>query len=363
METLRFRILPLVQVSPDLTPVNVLQIQSLCEKGLDECPPEDRAAAWLVLSGTLPPHPEEWPSLRVSRRIEYHSFVSEFSISEYEKKILPDCTEGCDFGVPDRPLMDIIHGDVIRTSHHLAFLPNPDTDVEISGEESDQYLRPFHTQMRRIERILYVFACVNPTLSYLQGFNELVCVLFYAYSCAIAFFNRDYDEVEAFVFYTFQQMISVTKLQELFTTQDKSSLIHRRLAVFMEILRVHLPGDAKIITGFDIHPLCFCFRWLNLLFAQEHMMPNLVLIWDALFAHFDEFIEYASYLAVAHIKMIEKFLKADDYLATLTALQRTNVNDVKQLLAWGSTFWAKDHKEAKRPSLGGLLKKFVVGEK
>jgi hypothetical protein len=97
----------------------------------------------------------------------------------------------------------------------------------------------------------------------------------------------------------------------------------------------------------DIHPLCFCFRWLNLLFAQEHMVPNLVLIWDALFAHFSEFVEYACYIAVAHVKMIETLLSEEDYLQTITSLQRATVNDVKQLLSWGSAFWAQDHRPKK----------------
>jgi hypothetical protein len=355
-----FLILPLVQVTPDFTAINIPQIQALCERGLDECPAEDRAISWLLLSSTFPPHPEEWPTFRLSRMTEYLSFVREFSIENYEIKIFPDSTDFCDFGVPDQPLMDLIHGDIIRTSHHLAFLPKPDLNIE--SDDPEQSLLPFHSQMRRIERILYIFARVNPTLSYLQGFNELVTVLFYAYSSAIPFFNNDMSEVETFVFYTFQQMLSMTKLQELFTTQDKSSLIHHRLAVFMQILRAHLPLAAKIIEGHGIHPLCFCFRWLNLLFAQEHMMPNLVVIWDALFAHFDEFVEYASYLAVAHVKMIEGYLSEEDYLKTITSLQKATVNNVKELLAWGSEFWGKDHGETKLSTLGGFFRKLVHRE-
>jgi hypothetical protein len=357
---LDFRILPLVQVTADLAPIDISQIHSLCERGLDECPPEDRAVAWLLLSGTFPLHPEEWPALRASRRDEYRSFVSEFSMTDYENRVLPNATEGALFEALDGRLMEVIHGDIVRTAHHIAFFPAPDHEIQL--DDPDPSLLPFHTQMRRLERILYIFAQVNRTLSYLQGFNELVSVLFYAYSSALNFFNGDWFEVETFVFYTFQQMISVTKLQELFTTQDKSSFIHRRLAAFMAILKVHLPPIAKIIEGHNIHPLCFCFRWLNLLFAQEHMVPSLVLIWDALFAHFEEFVEYASYIAVAHVKMIESWMSEDDYLQTMTALQKAKVDDIKQLLNWGSIFWAKDHMEHRPVTLGVFLRKFVRKE-
>jgi hypothetical protein len=111
------------------------------------------------------------------------------------------------------------------------------------------------------------------------------------------------------------------------------------------LLKAHLPELAKIITGHEIHPLCFGFRWLNLLFAQDYQLPNLVIVWDALFGHFGELLEFACYVAVAHVKMMEKKLKADDYIRTITALQREPIDDVKGLLRWANQFWERDHRK------------------
>lgn len=195
----------------------------MCSRGLDECAPEDRVVAWLVLCGVLPHQPEEWTSFKAEKMAEYADFVDLLKIRDFEQKIYPNYSDNVDFNLPDQYLMELIHGDVVRTQHHIVFLPNPDTEIDTEDDESR--MLPFHNQMRRIERILYVFAKMNPTLSYMQGFNEICTVLFFAYSSALNYFNNDMNEVETFVFFTFQQIFAVTQLQELFTTQDRSSLI------------------------------------------------------------------------------------------------------------------------------------------
>ncbi|KAH0785473.1 TBC1 domain protein [Histomonas meleagridis] len=344
-QALDFLILPLVQSTSEQDPINVELIQSICSKGLDECPPEDRVIAWLVLSGIYPKQPEDWPDVKTMRIAQYKDFISLFEMEGYEKRIIPNTTDLFDYGIPKSDLMEIIHGDVIRTSHHIIFLPYPDRTIK--SEDPEDILLPYHEQMRRLERILYIFACVNPTLSYVQGFNEICCVIYYAFSLGLPYFAGDFLAMEAFVFYTFQQLFAVTQISELFTTQDKSSLIHNQMKLFMEVLKRHLPNVANIINGLGIHPLCFCYRWLNLMFAQDYLMPNLLMIWDALFAHFNELIDYEKYVSVAQMKMIKNQIDNNDYVGTITALQRIEIEDVKLLLVYANQYWNEDHQEKK----------------
>ena len=342
-ENLHFYILPLVQVTADHDTIDLQQIKNLCSHGLDSCPPEDRAIAWLVLSHIFPPSPEDWTKIRQTTREQYLDYIDMVHMNGFEN-IIVDCTaDTIDFpGIDNPDLLNLIHVDVLRTPHHITFLPFADNTVKITKEE-DQLL-PYHTQMRRIERILYVFASMNRTVSYLQGFNELATVLYYAFSMALPYFSNDYNEMEAFVFASFQALYSSTKLSELYTTQDRSSLIHGRMAEFMKILERHLPKNANIIKNHNINPLLFCFRWINLLFAQEYMMPQLTLIWDALFSHFDDLVDYATYIACAHVKMIESGLDAEDYIKTMTTLQKSHVENVNALLDYAKKFWDADHK-------------------
>ncbi|OHS97768.1 TBC1 domain protein [Tritrichomonas foetus] len=351
-----FCILPLVQVTPDQKKINMPQIKYLCSKGLDSCPPEDRAIAWLVLSHILPESPEDWQATRSTTISQYKDYVEMLNMKNFEDVIVPCNSDTIDFPPADNPdLLNLIHVDVLRTPHHIRFLPFPDNSMEVHSEE--EILMPFHNQMRRIERILYVFASLNRTVSYLQGFNELATVLYYAFSMALPYFSNDLNEMEAFVFAAFQALLGSTKLSELYTTQDRSSLIHARMNEFMRILERHNPNAAKIIHGHQIHPLCFCFRWMNLLFAQEYLMPALTLIWDALFSHFDELVDYAGYIACAHVKMIESGIDAEDYVKTLTTLQKKEVENVISLLAHAKRYWDEDHKE--KISIFNKLKQMI----
>jgi hypothetical protein len=326
-----FKILPLAQVHADGSPIDVSAIREICEHGLDDCPPEDRAIAWLVLSGIFPPYPEHWESLRQRRKSEYFAFVAEFSLSDFHLNGTPN-------NAPNQKMMEHIHIDIIRSVHHIVFLPATDPP----GEPADK-LAPYLTQVRRLERMLYVFGSVVSTFAYLQGFNELICVAYCVLAQACPFFRGDDDEIEALTFFLFQELFAVTQLQELFNTQEDSTLIHRRLGLFMQLLKVHLPQSAAVLDQHQIHPLFFCFKWLPLLFAQDYDMPRLVLIWDALFAHFKELIEYAMYVAVAQVKMVEKRITLTDYKGTLTALQKLEIHDVPALLVIASQFWKKDH--------------------
>jgi hypothetical protein len=337
-------------MNPDGSPPDIALIERLCAMGLDDCPPEDRATAWLLLSGVFPPTPQTWPSLKQSLHREYVGFVHAFGLDGFESKMFANTADAGPFDVAHPTVMEAIHGDIIRTSHHFIFFPDPDPDVERTGPED--VLTSYHVHMRRIERVLYVFAQLNPALSYLQGFNELASVLYYVFLSACPLFDRNPECAEAFVFFAFHELLATTKIHELFTTQDRSSLIHNRLKLFMGILKTHVPHAYDVIQAHEIHPLCFCFKWLNLLFAQEYDIPDLVLIWDALFAHFDHLVEYATYIAVARVKMLDATLVKDDYLATINALQRDQVGDIKLLLKVGDVYWAKDHTRQKKGIFG-----------
>lgn len=349
-----FYILPLVQYNPDHPEIEISKIQNVCVGGLGSCPPEDRAIAWLVLSHIFPLNPEKWTSARSGNRELYLEYVDMFNLSGYENENYAFDTSTTFFreGI-DNKLMELIHVDVLRTYHHIHILPFPDNTVKVTSEET--VLGPFHNQMRRIERVLYLFASLNRTVSYLQGFNEIAAVFYYTFSSSLPYFSNDFEEMESFVFTSLQTLFGSTKFGELYTLQDRSSIIHHRMTFFVNVLQNHFPEAYKIIMKHNIHPLCFCFRWMSLLFAQEYLIPDLLLIWDALYAHFDELVDYATYIAVAHVKMLESEISIDDYIATMTALTKGKVDNVPKLLNIAKQYWDEDH----NTSIFGKFKKMV----
>ena len=347
-----FVIIPLIQATSEDSVIDVEKIKEHCARGLDSSRPEDRAAAWLVLSHIFPLNPLSIPDLRKKNKQSYLEYVEIFNMKGYENEIYSLNGEVTMFreGI-DNELMSLIYIDVLRTPHHLQFLPFQDNNIEITSPED--ILAPFHQQMRRIERVLYIFAKCNSTVSYLQGMNEIATVLYYVFSMSLAFFSNDHDEMESFVFTEFQTLYGSTKLSEMYLLQDRSSIIQGRMNDFMLLLEKHFPKGAKIVSTHNIHPLCYCFKWLSLLFSQEYHIPQLVLIWDALFAHFDSLLEYATYVAVAQVKMLEKKLDIEDYIVTMNALAKENVEEVGKLLQIANNFWLEDHPSEK----GQLLTK------
>ena len=354
---LKFKILPLVQVDPDNDTFDINKIRQICSHGLDECEPDDRAVAWIVLSYVFPNTPKEWNKIRAQNLETYKQFISYFDLVDFENRDIHNDNSITDFGLKNNRLMEIIHGDVIRASHHIQFFPYPDPNVEIEKEED--ILNPYHIHMRRLERILYIFGSLNPTKSYMQGFHELCSVFYYVYSQALPYFNNDWLEVETTVFYSFQQLFTHTSLNELYTTQDKSSLIHKSLSHFMDLLKIHNLNAYNIIMIHRIDPLFFAFRWFNLLFSQEYDIPNLIRLWDSLFAYFDNLIDFAMYLGVARVDMLSDRISQDDYIQTMMTLQKVPVDNVMEMLRKANQFWEEDHPIEKTPFEKNPLEKIL----
>ncbi|KAK8897195.1 hypothetical protein M9Y10_015131 [Tritrichomonas musculus] len=339
-----FVILPLIQATAEDSKIDVEKIQHLCSCGLDSSRPEDRAVAWLVLSHIFKTDPFSVPQIRSKNKESYLEYIKILNMEGYENEIFPLDAEVTKFreGI-DNELMSLIYIDVLRTPHHIHFLPFQDTSVEITSTTDN--LAPFHQQMRRIERILYIFAKLNSTVSYLQGMNEIATVLYYVFSMAIAFFSNDHDEMESFVFTMFQTLHGSTKLSEMYLLQERSTILQSRMNQFMDVLGKHFPKGANIITTHNIPPFVFCYKWLLCLFSQDYLIPKLVLVWDALFAHFDELLEYATYVAVAKVKLLENELDLEDYIKSMTTLNKGVAENVEELLRVADRYWLEDHSE------------------
>ena len=123
MDVVEFRVLPLVQMKEDRSPIDLEPIRELSLEGLSSLPPEDRLISWAILTGFLPRQAEDWNDYRHSVISEYKNFIREFGVEGYEKKIFPNTTRVIDFGVPNNRIMEIIHSDVVRTGHNIVYLP------------------------------------------------------------------------------------------------------------------------------------------------------------------------------------------------------------------------------------------------
>lgn len=337
---LQFKILPLVQPTGNKGKVDEPKIRALCAEGLSECPPEDRCIAWLVLLGVYPSDPLTWKEVRDDLFKTYRDFCDLFGVADWHTKHFKANVQKKALEVKDCSKMHVIHNDIVRTGRHIFFLP--------PGEVVEPYetacLAPFAEHMRRLERILYIFSECNRTLSYMQGFNELLPVLYYVNYQAPQLFDDDPLMIEAISFACLQQLLTTTEINVLYTTQDQSSLILYKMQVFQDILKKHSPESFETLQKLNIQPLLYSFRWFNLLFAQEYELPVLLIIWDTLLAHHDNLLEYAFYFGVASIMSKSDFLDVHDFAKTLTNLQNLKVSNVFVTIKRAKEMYQEDHK-------------------
>ena len=353
---LEFRIMPLVQPSPTNDPVDKELIRKICENGLSECPDEDRCFAWLVLLNVFPRYAVEWPD-RLSDMIKkYHDFVSDYGVSDWTEKTFPSIVRADNMSVSQPKLMLTIYSDIARSGRQFFFFPA----IEPPNDAPDDKLSFFIPHIRRLERILYIFAMLNPSLSYMQGFNELVSPLYFVMVKARQVFDDDLDSVEAVSFHCLQQLITGTSIQEFYIVQDESSLIYHKMDMFKKLLDETIPDIAKIFNNLNIHPLQYAYKSLNLLFAQDNPMPTTLIIWDALLAHIEDLMDYASFVEISRIIEVQHLISPDNFPETIRAIQNINVSNIYVVLKRANQLYKKE----KEPSVSKILKKvFTIKKK
>lgn len=204
--------------------LNLLKRVSL--SGLDDLPPLDRCLSWLCLSKTLPLDTTKWDSTINNCLDSYIKYTEFLGVSDF----LLDS-----FQIPDpqmRQLFKEIHTDVMRTAHHIKFLPYP------NGEKNDSNIFDVFSQhIKRAERILFVFASLNAEMGYMQGFNELIIPVFYVFLSAVSDFQFNWNIAEALSFYLFQAMVTATSLHALYSTSDVHQISINKIEQFSQILK------------------------------------------------------------------------------------------------------------------------------
>lgn len=334
----RFSIFPLCQPTYEGELVDVEKIRAICSNTLSENPPEDRALAWLNMLQVYPRNPVNWAQTQEQALSLYQIFIQEYGLENWHQRVFPPYVKKEAFKVENNALMNVIHGDIVRTGRHIYFLPPEDIP---EGCNPKDIQAPFTYHIRRLERILYVFGMQNPSLSYMQGYNELIVPLYYVLVQAKSMFHDDYLLIEALTYTMFQFLLTNTDIQLFYTTKDQSSTIVSQLQIFENLMKVFIPQTHKLLTSLNIFPLLYAYRWYNLLFAQEHDLPVLLMVWDSLFSHIEELIEYAFYIGIAQVKEVAPQLDPTSFAKSVKILQNLTIPNALSIVKDANIMWAE----------------------
>uniref|UniRef100_A0A8R1I6Q7 TBC1 domain family member 13 n=1 Tax=Caenorhabditis japonica TaxID=281687 RepID=A0A8R1I6Q7_CAEJA len=214
------------------------------------------------------------------------------------------------------------------------------TKAKSSQDENEVPNSEFHWHI--VERILFIYAKLNPGVQYVQGMNELVAPIYYVFA------NDSDDEwaayAEADTFFCFQQLMSEVKDNFIKKLDDSICGIESTMAAFHNLIGSFDPELHKHLTvGLEIKPQFYAFRWLSLLLSQEYPLPDVICLWDALFSDSMRF-DLLQYVCLAMMVLQREVLLKGDFPCCVRLLQNYPVSDVAKIVAF-----AQDIREGKAP--------------
>ncbi|XP_030063759.1 TBC1 domain family member 13 isoform X2 [Microcaecilia unicolor] len=179
-----------------------------------------------------------------------------------------------------------------------------------------------------VERILFIFAKLNPGIAYVQGMNEIVGPIYHTFATDP---NCEWKEhAEADTFFCFTNLMAEIRDNFIKSLDDSQCGITSRMESVYSTLK---EKDVELYLKLEqnIRPQFFAFRWLMLLLSQEFVLPDVIQIWDSLFADENRF-DFLLLVSCAMLILIRDQLLEGDFTLNMRLLQDYPPIDVSQIL-------------------------------
>ncbi|XP_053391749.1 TBC1 domain family member 13-like [Mercenaria mercenaria] len=168
------------------------------------------------------------------------------------------------------------------------------------------------------ERILFVYAKLNPGLGYIQGMNEILGPIYFTFAS-----DKDNDckeFAEADSFFCFTNLMSEIRDNFIKTLDDSQCGIGNLMNQLMTTLK---ETDSTLwykLKEQDLKPQFYAFRWLTLLLSQEFPLPDVLRIWDSLFAD-DKRFNFLIKVGCAMLLLLKQDLLMGDFPHNMKLVQ------------------------------------------
>ena len=317
-----------------------------------------RPIAWKIFLGVLPNTTslKEWVEIISNQREEYKKKLKKYCKI---KKFVGDPLGGGkkkkknEGPVEDTDLKDLINKDLDRTHQEMElFLQNKIKNI--------------------LANVLYIWSKENSIVSYRQGMNELLAIIFIAFypfyfACTrkpkttkediieylkdmnlykddIYIFFHDEDEIQSDLFYTFEALMKKGmtnlfdphflqkddpgyKMYEIFpqmwkddSNENKPTYVYRRSSLIIKEKLKSLYNELySHFKKIDLNCEVFLQRYLRCIFCREFNLNDVYIIWDIIF--YDNYVNrskekydfiYMEYICIAMIFKIRDRLKDAD---------------------------------------------------
>jgi len=357
--------------------INVDDLKELCYHGVPEGGGR-RAMAWRILLGYLPAQRKLWSDIVQEKRKLYEQLVSEMIVAGPE-----DVETGGDHPLNlnpasnwqsyfrDNEVLLQIDKDVRRLCPDLTFFqsatahPNPiinsDNTCEklysrvnqaqlVSQDVSRKGVGPSTLSNSRkravddyspimevgqeahwevVQRILFLYAKLNPGQGYVQGMNEIIGPIYYVLASDSNVEWRQHAEADCF--FCFTHLMS--DIRDFFIkTLDDSSTGIQSLMIKLNI-RIHEVDlmVGKQLDNQGIKMQYFAFRWLSLMLSQEFSLPDVLTLWDALLTD-DSRTDLLINVCTAMLILTRDSLLQNDFASNMKMLQNYPEIDIRHII-------------------------------
>ncbi|XP_065829896.1 TBC1 domain family member 13-like [Oscarella lobularis] len=332
-----------------------------------------RSILWKLLLFYLPSKRSDWGAMLARQRATYRQFVDEIIINPQaqensadhplsldpdsqwgkffeDNSILLQIDKDCRRLLPDISFMQQasrypvkMAGSSLRTRVEKSVLEAKQVATNRSGTKnislvqrsssSDEYHvlpegQEAHWEV--VERILFIYAKLNPGVSYVQGMNEIVGPLYYVFASDSDL--KWQEHAEADTFFCFTNLMSEIRDNFIKTLDDDAAC---GIGAMMITLMAYLKrADASLSAAMDakqLKPQFFSFRWLTLLLSQEFDLPDVIRLWDTLFSDSKRF-EFLIFFCCAMLICIRDDLLKGDFATCVKLLQNYPPTEIHSIL-------------------------------
>ncbi|XP_066294183.1 TBC1 domain family member 13-like [Branchiostoma lanceolatum] len=366
--------------------IDLKHLRSLCFQGI----PDGRglrSKCWKILLNYLPPLTTDWTDFLKKQRALYQQLLEELIITPGKQQGSGNSREDVTFAdhplnpnpdsqwsqyFKDNDVLLQIDKDVRRlcpdisffqqaTDHPCERLVNAESGIEtlrkrvehtilkaasvgknrlgitvtnstrrkVAVEEYETLPEGQEAHWEVVERILFLYAKLNPGQGYVQGMNEIIGPVYYLFASDP---NKEWQEhAEADTFFCFTNLMSEIRDNFIKMLDDSASGIGSGMQNVLTLLKKHDQQLWRCLEEREVRPQFYLFRWLTLLLSQEFKMPDVIRVWDSLFADRQRF-DFLYCVCCAMIICIRSRILEGDFSDTMRTLQNYPDGDIHVVL-------------------------------
>ncbi len=235
-------------------------LKQIIKNGIPNELPCLRAMLWKALIGYLPIDDlSQWKKTTLEHFKKYILLKKDFP--EFPNNITNE---------NDLKIIIQINKDLPRTRYEIDFF-----------KEKSKFSKN-ETNYDILRRILYIYSKRHPDVSYVQGMNEILAIIYYIYNLDENPYIKPF--IESDTYYSFEVLMRDIKAIFMMDNINYSQLfISMQIRQINDIISTVEPDLMKYFKKKNLTIDNFIMRWILVLFAQEFSLQTSIAFWDRLF--------------------------------------------------------------------------------